>query len=159
MTENAIYSHVQRVISGAREFTIGTVLFHHVVGEIIGVNVTDMECLALIIFRGVATPSELSRHTGLSSGATTAMLDRLERSGLVVRRANPEDRRGVLIELTNEGARRTEELFGPLRAAAGRLLARYSASELALLSDFFDRMAVVWKDERERLARRIGVKE
>src|SRR5689334_6390488 len=87
----------KRVILASRENGIGEVLFRHVVGERLGVNVTDMECLGLLFHKGIATPSELARYTGLSSGATTAMLDRLERGGLIQRKPNPDDRRGTLI--------------------------------------------------------------
>lgn len=145
---------IERVIQGAREFTIGTVLFHHAVGEILGVNVTDMECLALIVFRGLASPSELARHTGLSSGATTAMLDRLERSRLIERRPNPQDRRGTLIVLTKGATQRLTALFGSLRRASNELVSGYSAAELDLLSHFFQRMAIIWKEEREKLQQR-----
>src|SRR5512142_2007262 len=98
---------IRQVNQAAREYGISTVLFRHAVGERLGVNVTDMECLALIFFKGLATPSELARYTGLTSGATTAMLDRLERARLVERRPNPSDRRGIWIVLTDA---RTQEL-------------------------------------------------
>ena len=40
-----------------------------------------MECRGLLFRNRLASPTELARHTGLSSSATTAMLDRLERAG------------------------------------------------------------------------------
>jgi DNA-binding MarR family transcriptional regulator len=145
---------IDRVIEGAREFTLGTVLFHHAVGEILGVNVTDMEGLALVVYRGLSTPSELSRYTGLSSGATTAMLDRLERSRLIERRPNPQDRRGTLIVLTKGATERLTVLFGSLRDAARALLSGYSEPELDLLSGFFQEIAIVWNAERDKLRKR-----
>jgi DNA-binding MarR family transcriptional regulator len=145
---------IQRVIEGAREFSVGTVLFHHAVGEILGVNVTDMECLALIVYRGLSTPSELARYTGLSSGATTAMLDRLERSRLIKRCPNPQDRRGKLVVLTKDARQRLTVLFGSLRKAGNRLVSAYNDAELDVLADFFDKIAVIWKEEREKLQQR-----
>src|SRR5712692_2615675 len=94
----------QQVIMGAREYGIGSVLFRHVVGEMLGVNATDMECLGVIFFKEVATPSELAQYTGLSSGATTAMLVRLERSELIARHPTPSDRRSTHIVLVKETA-------------------------------------------------------
>ena len=142
---------VKQVNMGAREYGISTVLFRHAVGDILGVNVTDMECLALIFFKGLSTPSELARYTGLSSGATTAMLDRLEKARLIERRPNPLDRRGTLIVLTNE---RTEELgaiFASGSEAINRLTASYSEDALATIADYFRRLVTVWEDEREKL--------
>jgi DNA-binding MarR family transcriptional regulator len=144
---------IERIVAGARDFTIGTVLFHHTVGDILGVNVTDMECLALIVYRRLATPSEISRYTGLTSGATTAMLDRLERSRLVQRRPNPRDRRGTYIALTKGAAKRLTALFGSLRKAGRRLAAAYSDEELDLLAGFLQRIAAVLEEEREKLQR------
>ena len=95
MKADQISKRIEQVIAGAREFSFGTILFHHAVAGRLGVNVTDVECLSLVVYRGVASPSELASHTGLSSGATTAMLDRLERSGLIERRRSPNDRRGT----------------------------------------------------------------
>ena len=63
-------------------------LFRHAIGEKLGVGVTDMECLGLIFLKGLATPSELALYTGLTSGSTTAMLDRLEKRNLIKRQPN-----------------------------------------------------------------------
>jgi DNA-binding MarR family transcriptional regulator len=84
------------VIRGAREYSIGTVLFHQTVGQLLGVNVTEMKCLDIITLKGWASPTELAEHTGLSTGATTAMIGRLENAGLVPRRPHPRDRRGTI---------------------------------------------------------------
>ncbi len=99
MTNSTKADLMKQVILAAREYGINTVLFRNLVGERLGVNVTDMECLGLVFNKGLASPSELARYTGLSSGATTAMLDRLENSGLIERRPNPDDRRGTIITL------------------------------------------------------------
>lgn len=141
----------QQVILGAREYGIGSVLFRHVVGEMLGVNATDMECLGVIFFKGLATPSELARYTGLSSGATTAMLDRLEKSKLIERRPNPKDRRSTLIVVVPETAEKIGPLFASLREAQDKIVSSYSEQELELLADFFSRSVTMWQEERETL--------
>jgi DNA-binding MarR family transcriptional regulator len=141
----------ERVIWGARESGIHMVLFRNVVGERLGVNVTDMECLGLLYNKGLSTPSELARYTGLSSGATTAMLDRLERSGLIERRPNPDDRRGTLIVLVKAGADRVAPWFTSVRNAQDDLISGYSEKELAILADFFERFTKIWEEERKKL--------
>ena len=145
---------VKQVNMGAREYGISTVLFRHAVGEILGVNVTDMECLALIFFKGLATPSELARYTGLTSGATTAMLDRLEKAHLIERHPNPQDRRGTLILLTNERTEEVGAMFAAGREAIDRLTSSYSESELETIADYFKRLVIVWEEEREKLRQR-----
>ena len=141
----------QRVILGAREYGIGSVLFRQIIGEKLGVNATDMECLGLIFLRGLATPSEVARYTGLSSGATTALLNRLEKSGLIERRPNPNDRRSSHIVVVEQTAKKIAPLFASLRAAQDSIISGYSEAELELLVDFFDKSLVMWEEEREKL--------
>ena len=145
---------VEKVILEARQYGISTVLFRNLVGERLGVNVTDMECLGLLFHKGIATPSELARHTGLSSGATTAMLDRLEKGGLIERRPNPDDRRGTLIVLLKSGAERVGPWFSSVRQAQNDLVSSYSIEELEVISDFFMRVTRMWEEERENLQKR-----
>ena len=144
----------RQVLRGTREYGIGSVLFRHVIGEMLGVNATDMECLGVIFFKGVATPSELAQHTGLSSGATTAMLDRLEKSELIARRPNPQDRRSTHIVLVKQTAEKVAPLFASLREAQEQLVSRYSEHELELLADFFTRSVTMWEEERAKLLKR-----
>jgi DNA-binding MarR family transcriptional regulator len=142
---------VEQVVIGAREYGVNEVLFRHAIGDILGVNVTDMECLALIFFKGLATPSQLSEYTGLTSGATTTMLDRLEKAGLIERRPNPHDRRGTLIVIKKEAVEEVSPLFESARKAQDKIISSYSERDLKLLSEFFRRYATMWEEERKKL--------
>ena len=142
---------VMRVIHGAREYSIGTVLFHQAVGQLLGVNVTDMKCLDLIMLKGSASPSELAEYTGLSTGATTAMIDRLEKAKLVERHPHPKDRRGTTVVLSTEAMRRLPVLFESLANAMRDLVSGYSKRELEVLADFFSKVDLLWKAERKKL--------
>jgi len=144
----------KQVILGAREYGISTVLFRHAVGERLGLNATDMECLGVLFFKAIATPTELSQYTGLSSGATTAMLDRMEKSGLIERKPNPNDRRGTNISIVQEAAMKVGPLFATLREAQNELMASYSESELELLADFFKRSVEMWEKGRQELRKK-----
>jgi MarR family transcriptional regulator, organic hydroperoxide resistance regulator len=103
--------------------------------------------------KGIATPSELARHTGLTSGATTAMLDRLEEAGLIDRRPNPDDRRGTLVVPAKSGAERAASWFESGRMALEELISTYSASELEVIADVFERFTNLWDQERGKLQR------
>lgn len=145
---------VTQVIRDAREYSIGMVSFHQAVGRILGLNVTDMKCLDVMTMTGSATPSELAEHTGLSSGATTAMIDRLEKAGLVERHSHPKDRRGTVLLLTKHAMQKLPFLFESLGNAMRVLISGYSQKELAVLADFFARASVLWQKEREKLQAR-----
>jgi len=71
-----------RTNMAAREYGIQMTLYRNIIFEKLGVNVADMECLGYLLSKRISTPTELAKYTGLSSGATTAMLDRLERGGV-----------------------------------------------------------------------------
>jgi DNA-binding MarR family transcriptional regulator len=147
---------VEQVVRGGREFSIGTVLFHQAVGQLLGINVTDMKCLDLMLLKGPVSPTDLAGHTGLSTGATTAVIDRLERAGLVDRRPHPSDRRGTTLILSRKAARKLPQLFESLGNAMATLVLSYSRNDLEVLIDFFDRVGRLWKDERRKLIAQHG---
>jgi DNA-binding MarR family transcriptional regulator len=138
----------QRLIRAVREYGIANVLYRHAVGAQMGLNATDMECLGVLFFQNISTPTELARRTGLTSGATTAMLDRLEKSGLIERRPNPSDRRGSLIALAKSAAAKYGKLFEATRQAQDALISRYSDEQLALMADFFQRFSQIYERAR-----------
>lgn len=147
---------VEHVILGVRENSIGAVLFHQAVGQVLGINVTDMKCLDIMTLKGSASPSQLAELTGLTSGSTTAMIDRLERKGLVERRPHPNDRRSTVIVLTRAAAGKLPPLFESLAAAMQAFVSSYSAKDLGVLLDFFTRIAELWQQERVHLQSRFG---
>ena len=120
----------------ARDYTVSSVFFRNATGQKLGLNLTDYECLSFLTIKGVATPTEIARYTGLTTGSTTALLDRLEEVGFIVRKPNPNDRRGVLVEVSSH----YREMAGPLVAGIQKmnieLLAGYSEQELAVIADF-----------------------
>ncbi len=142
---------VRQALLAVRDYNFSNVLLRNTVVEKLGVNITDWECLGLLLQKGVSTPTELAEHTGLTSGATTAMLDRLERSGIIERRRNPEDRRGTLIVVVKEKAAKLAALFASARRAQDQLLSSYTEKELEFLSDFISKLAKVLNQERQKM--------
>ena len=132
---------IHTVIRGHRENNIGAVMFHQAVGQMLGLNVTDMKCLDIIVMKGSASPSQLAQLTGLSTGSATAMIDRLEKRELIKRRPNPDDRRGTTVVLTAGATQRLPRLFASMAKAMEALVSSYSESELEILLDFFRRIS------------------
>lgn len=70
-----------------RELSTRTVIFHHLIGERLGLNPTDHKCLDVMIRnRTPMTASQIAEETGLSTGAITGVVDRLEKAGYVRRK-------------------------------------------------------------------------
>ncbi len=151
MTKSTETDLKRRALAAVRDYGIHLTLFRNAVSEWAGLNTTDMECLRLLFLKGTATPTELARQTGLTSGATTAMLDRLEKAGLLERHPNPDDRRGTLITPAKSAAARAASWFESARNAQDELLSSYSESELEIIADVFERFVKLWDQEREKL--------
>ncbi len=140
-----------RALMAVRDYGVNLTHFRNAMNEWAGLNATDMECLRLLSQKGTATPTELAKHTGLTSGATTAMLDRLEKAGLIERRPNPNDRRGTLIAPEKSSSVKMAAWFESARKAQDELMSTYSESELEIIADVFERFAKLWDDEREKV--------
>jgi DNA-binding MarR family transcriptional regulator len=102
----------------------------------IGVNRTDGRCLDVIDQRPGLTAGELADAVGLSRGAVTTALDRLEKRGLVTRSRDPEDRRRVTLQPTQEAGRLAWEAYGPLGEMGGPMIAELSDAELEAVLRF-----------------------
>jgi DNA-binding MarR family transcriptional regulator len=140
-----------RTNMAAREYGIQMTLYRNMIFGKLGVNGTDMECLGFLLSKRISTPTELAKYTGLSSGATTAMLDRLEKGGFIERRPNPDDRRGTLIVLAKSGAEKVAPWFAPVGKAQEKLISNCSEEDLQLISGFFEQYAKIWEQERKKL--------
>jgi DNA-binding MarR family transcriptional regulator len=107
------------------------------VSAVMGINRTDGKVLDILDQFGRMSAGELARHSKLTTGAVTAVVDRLERAGYVQRVADPSDRRRVLVDVTDKARKLTWELMGkPLSEAALPAVRRYTNKELELLIEF-----------------------
>ena len=128
-----------RLMLALRRSSATGVLHGQAVARRVGVNSTDLECLDLILMSGPSTAGDIARHTGLTSGAVTGLIDRLERLGLVERAADAADRRKVLVRVREDRIGAIAALYTPLEKAMQALLAGYSREELKVLIDFAEK--------------------
>lgn len=129
----------KKVMLAARDQGVGSVLFRNAIGRKLGLSVTDNECMSFLMIKGTATPSELSRYTGLTTGSTTAMLDRLEKTGYITRTPNPSDRRGTIVQANKKWMQAAAPLVSGVQEAHRALLDTYSDAELKVIADFLSR--------------------
>lgn len=118
-----------------------------------GVNITDVHVLALLEKAGPQTPGQIAQHSGLSKGgAITAVIDRLEKGGFLVRRRDLHDRRRVIVELLLDGPYQvlTETLSG-FNASYLALIDEYTDEELDLLLRFSRRAGEIVEKYAARL--------
>ncbi len=119
--------------------------FDEGVAEVLGVSRTDLRCVDLLERRGTLTAGALAEACGLTTGAVTFLLDRLERAGMVHRARDPADRRRVLVELVAAAGRRAFEVHRPMVEEMRALAARYRTEELAVVCRFLTEAREVYE--------------
>ncbi len=128
------------------------VLLHQAIADRLGVNLTDHKCLAILQREGPMTAGELSRRTGLTTGAITGVLDRLESARFVRRGQDPADRRKTVVELSPERLDELTRIFASLAQSTGAVLDRYSKAEQTTILDFTRRTGELVEAFVQRLA-------
>lgn len=113
----------------------------------LGINQTDGRCFDILDHHGPMPAGRLAAAAGLTTGAVTQVIDRLESKGFAERVADPDDRRRVLVGVTEEGSARARSHYAPLAEKAQRELVFLTRAELELLIDFHRRTTAL-QDER-----------
>jgi DNA-binding MarR family transcriptional regulator len=138
-----------------REFRISGNLdnaFDNVAAERLGISESDLHCLNIIESSEGLTAGGLAAQAGLTNGAITGVLDRLERAGFAQRVADPADRRRVKVKVTGEFYRHADRIWGPMAADWHSTLGeRFTAGELRLISDFLRTTVQIARRQMERL--------
>jgi DNA-binding MarR family transcriptional regulator len=105
--------------------------------DIIGINRTDARCMDILDQHGSMSAGDLAEASRLTTGAITAVIDRLERAGLARRVPDPSDRRRVLVEPTEKAYELANELMvEPMRRLYLPMAEGYSEQDLRLILDF-----------------------
>jgi len=133
------------LLSHGREMSARIILFHQSLAGRFGLNATDHKCLDLAKHEPEITAGRLAALTGLTTGAITAVLDRLERAGFVRRERVAADRRKVVVRVLPEGQRQLAPHFIKFARAMDALHAGYTGAELKLLADYHTRCIAVLK--------------
>lgn len=123
-----------------REFAVEAERLGQLFADRHDMHPTDLNALLAVMQADQAgvplTPGRLGQHLGLSSGATTAVIDRLERAGHVHRVRDERDRRRVSLRYGDAASAVGSAYFGPLGERMDRMLATYSAAELTVVRRF-----------------------
>ena len=147
---------IRAIIDKYREMSTETIIFHQGVADVLGVHISDHKCLDLIYRFGAMPAGKLGELTGLTTGAVTGMIDRLEEAGYVRRTNDPKDRRRTIVEPTRNRKleRKIELIFMPLHKRMHKLLSSYSDSELAVLLDATTAFIEQIREESKKLRSR-----
>jgi DNA-binding MarR family transcriptional regulator len=144
---------IQAINQKFREISTETIMFHQAVADVLGLHITDHKGLDLIYRYGPMPAGRLAELTGLTTGAVTGIIDRLEEAGYVRRVNDPKDRRKTIIEPTKNKKleRNLEAIFTPISIRMHKLLSSYSDNELVFLFDVLTRSLEQSHDELMKL--------
>lgn len=145
-----------------REFSTAVVMFHQAAADRLGLGAADWKFLDLLDREGPMTAGRMAELTGLTSGAITGVVDRLERAGFARREQDATDRRRVVVQLETAHGREGEiaQIFGSLGRAMGEeTYGRYDEKEQAAIQDFVERTTRVLRQETAKLRQESAAKK
>ena len=135
----------------AADLGAATDLVDEVAATALGVNRTDLRIIGLVSESGPLTATALAAAAKLSPAATSTAIQRLVAAGHLSRAVDDRDRRRAVVTLTPSAENLIEQVYGPIRQAGQRLLADYSAAELAVITGFLQRGIAMQLEEADRI--------
>lgn len=143
-----------RIISSIQKSTRAATLFIHTLSEITGIHPTDIRCLEFLSEVRSATAGELGKATGLTTGAVTAMIDRLENCGFVKREADIKDRRKIIVKFMGipSNLKLIRAMFSQ---EIPNMLSQYKTEELLMIADWNMKFATILHQKITKLKKQI----
>jgi DNA-binding MarR family transcriptional regulator len=127
---------LQELEEAMRRSSAQGAMFAKTVADRAGISASDMDCMDFLNLEGRMTAGRLAELTGLTTGAITGVIDRLEKAGYVRRERDDTDRRKVFIAVVPETAASIGRLYVPMQQSMQKVWSRYSEEELRLLLRF-----------------------
>jgi len=127
---------LQELEEAIRRTTAQGALYAKAVADIAGISSSDLDCMDFLVLEGRMTAGRLAELTGLTTGAITGVVDRLEKAGCVRRERDETDRRKVFIAIVPETVARIGRLYVPMQETMHKQWSSYSDAELQFLLRF-----------------------
>lgn len=138
---------LQQFRLASRQYSDASIFMHEAIARKAGLAGSDHKYLGLILQHKELTAGELSKLTGLTTGAVTGLIDRLERKKLLKRKFSRDDRRKVIIVPDEENAMKLlQPLFVELQQKTAILIASFSSSEMESIKRYFLEATAIMKE-------------
>jgi DNA-binding MarR family transcriptional regulator len=142
---------IEHLINELRTSSSRGIIFHQTLADFLGLNITDHKCLGFLLDEGPQTAGKLAELTGLTTGAITGVIDRLEQAGYVRREKDPHDRRRVMIAPVFGSEAKIGSLFESLAESSNEVCSHYTDQELSLILRFVSESSQMMFLETEKL--------
>lgn len=139
----------------SQQYAYTSIQLHEAVAHKAGLSGTDHKYLGFLLQQGAMTAGKLAELTGLTTGAITGLVDRLEQKKLVKRQLAGDDRRKVLIVPdTKKIMAILQPLYKDFRSETEVLLASFSAKETKVLETYFRQAIGIMQRSTEKLSKK-----
>ncbi|WP_037354324.1 MarR family winged helix-turn-helix transcriptional regulator [Amycolatopsis orientalis] len=145
---------VAELLLRARKLSTETVMFHTAIAEQSGLSAVESKVTDYLARLGPLTPKELAGYAGLAPASVTALVDRLERKGIVNRMPHPDDRRKVLVRVDPATVERSAPLWDYIVSATKSVADGYSDEQLQTVIGFLEQAAAITHESTVRLTNR-----
>ena len=137
------------------QFSSAVIFMHEAIAQKAGLSGTDHKYLGIIIKNEQMTAGELANTTGLTTGAVTGLIDRLEKKKMVKRQFDKIDRRKVkIIPNTDNVQKVLAPHFEYLQEATVKLIASFSKEELKAIEKYFHLAIAMMGDVKTKLQKK-----
>jgi DNA-binding MarR family transcriptional regulator len=134
------------VVGAIPAWQVLLVRYNDAIATRLGVSPSDLEALFVLSRYGPCTPGALARHVGLTTGASSRLVERLTRAGLVTRDADRTDRRRVIVTARAEALEEVSTHYTPLNRRLREHLERFADDELRKVLAFVEEAEASTRD-------------
>jgi DNA-binding MarR family transcriptional regulator len=142
---------ISNLIALIRKETRTATLFVQTVAENSSIHITDIRCLDFLTEAQSATAGDLAKVTGLTTGAITAVIDRMEKAGFIKRIADSNDRRKIIIKLLVKHPKHLQIARNLFANQMPKILSGYTSDEIVIIADWNAKLISLFQDEIRKL--------
>lgn len=152
MSKSSTKINIDQFRAVSRQYSDASIFMHEAIARKAGLTGADHKYLGIILQHKELTAGDLSKLTGLTTGAVTGLIDRLEKKKLLKRQFTKDDRRKVIIVANMERSMKLlQPLFSELQEKTARLLATFSPEEIKTIERYFIEATVIMKETTDTL--------
>lgn len=142
---------IQDVAEAGAELGRATIFFHEAMAEKFNLNSTDMKCMRFILKSDKPIlAGDLAKHTGLTTGAVTGILDRLEKEKMISRFRDKADKRKVLVQASKDMAKKLSATYLPFSKLVSKVIQEFTDEELQIILRYKKRITEVLERETKK---------
>ncbi len=146
MSKKIANTVIQQFRTASRQYSDASIFMHEAIARKAGLTGADHKYLGLILQHKELTAGDLSKLTGLTTGAVTGLIDRLEKRNLLERKFTKDDRRKVIIVPNEENTMKLlQPLFLELQQKTATLIGSFSETEIQIIERYFIEATAIMK--------------